>query len=103
MPPIQTKRVNLSSRDNLPWLQVRAPQSMEETIACFDATNYLTSEKNKNLNPAQKELLIWHQCLGHASFSQIQWLSRSGKFPIKSAKAMGNYTIPVCASCQFAK
>ena len=103
MPPIQTKKVNLSSRDNLPWLQVRTPQSMEETISCFAATVDLTSEKNKNLSPAQKELMVWHQRLGHASFSQIQWLARSGKLPIKNAKAVGNCTIPMCASCQFAK
>ena len=103
MPPIQTKKVNLSSRDNLPWLQVRTPQSMEETISCFAATVDLTSEKNKNLSPAQKGLMVWHQRLGHASFSQIQWLARSGKLPIKNAKAVGNCTIPMCASCQFAK
>eukprot|EP00957_Ditylum_brightwellii_P040088 3033579-Ditylum_brightwellii.AAC.1 len=38
MPPIETKKVNLGSRDNLPWLQVRATQSTEETISCFAAT-----------------------------------------------------------------
>eukprot|EP00957_Ditylum_brightwellii_P091303 6952637-Ditylum_brightwellii.AAC.1 len=72
MPPIQTKREHLSSRDNLPWLHVRTPQSMEETKSCFAATVDLTSEKNKNLSPIQKKLMVWHQRLGHASFSKIQ-------------------------------
>ena len=71
MPSLQTKKVHLNSKDNLPWILVRNPKSMEDTIACFQASVDLTSEKNKTLNSAQKELLKWHQCLGHASFSQI--------------------------------
>ena len=77
--------------------------SVEETASSFQAEIDLASEQNKNLDSAQKELLKWHQKLGHISFSQIQWLARSGKLPIKNAKAVGNCTIPVCASCQFAK
>ena len=103
MPSLQTKMVHLNSKDNLSWILVRTPKSMEATIACFQASIDVTSKKNKNLNLAQKELLKWHQRLGHASFSQIQWLARSGKLPLKNAKAVGNCTIPICASCQFAK
>ena len=93
MPSLQTKKVHLNSKDNLPWILVRTPKSMEDTIACFQATVDLTSEKNKNLNSAQKELLKWHQCLGHTSFNQIQCLARSGKLPLKNAKAVGDCTI----------
>ena len=99
MPSLQTKKVHLNSKDNLPWLLVRTPKSMEDTIACFQASVDLTSKKNKNLNSVQKELLKWHQCLGDTSFSQIQWLARSGKLPLKNAKAVGNCTISVCALC----
>ena len=70
-PPVQTKRMELNPWNNLPWLMVRTPQAIEDTIACFQATIDLTAESNKNLDSAQKELLKWHQRLGHASFSQI--------------------------------
>ena len=33
MPSVQIKKVYLNSKDNLPWLLVRTPKSMEDTIA----------------------------------------------------------------------
>eukprot|EP00957_Ditylum_brightwellii_P195477 14893789-Ditylum_brightwellii.AAC.1 len=55
------------------------------------------------MSSAQKELMRCHQCPGHISFKQIQWLDRAGKLPVKNSKAVGNCQIPVCDSCEFAK
>eukprot|EP00957_Ditylum_brightwellii_P207356 15352597-Ditylum_brightwellii.AAC.1 len=55
MPPVQTKKMKLNPRNNLPWLLVRTPVSVEETAASFQAVVNLASEQNKNLDSAQKE------------------------------------------------
>eukprot|EP00957_Ditylum_brightwellii_P006812 516140-Ditylum_brightwellii.AAC.3 len=57
MPPVQTKRMKLNPRNNLPWLLVRTPVSEEETVTSFQAAVDLAFEQNKNLDSAQKELL----------------------------------------------
>jgi hypothetical protein len=36
----------------------------------------ITEDNNRNLSPAQKELLLWHCRLGHLSFQHLQWLMR---------------------------
>jgi hypothetical protein len=48
-----------------------APMALSTTI-----TN--VHESNLNLTEPEKELLRWHECLGHASFAKVQLLMRSG-------------------------
>jgi len=36
----------------------------------------ILGEENTNLSISQKELLLWHQCLSHASFGWVQTLMR---------------------------
>ena len=38
----------------------------------------VTSPTNVNLSEPEKELLRWHQRLGHISFRRVQWLMRQG-------------------------
>eukprot|EP00957_Ditylum_brightwellii_P141477 10777888-Ditylum_brightwellii.AAC.1 len=80
--------MELHPRTNLPCIMVRSQHTIEETVRGFQAALDLASSNNQNLSSAQKELLRWHQCLGHISFRQIQWLARSGKLPVKNPKAV---------------
>ena len=64
---------------------------------------------NLNLTGSQKELLLWHQRLGHCDMSRIQALfgvprdniSRQVLFP--SNPRMTTCTLPKCEACQYAK
>ena len=63
---------------------------------------------NQNLSGAEKELLSWHEKLGHLAFSKIQFLMRSGVLASsevarrlhRSAAALKPLR---CAACIFAK
>ena len=64
---------------------------------------------NMNLTPAEKELLKWHQRLGHLGFKRIQSLMRSGVLSCSQASralhtaACKITNPPRCAACQFGK
>ena len=45
----------------------------------LDHTCMLLDYNNYNLSKPQKELMLWHQCLGHAGFRWIQTLMRKPK------------------------
>ena len=103
MSPLKTKKMQLDPKTSLPFLFVRMAWTVKETVQALQASIETAAESNSNLTSAQKELITWHQRLGHISFATIQWLARSGKLPCKNPKAVGNCDIPICASCQFAK
>ncbi|MCA1806890.1 MAG: GAG-pre-integrase domain-containing protein, partial [Actinobacteria bacterium] len=74
----------------------------------------LLHDNNHNLNKPQKELLLWHNRLGHAGLRWIQDLMRVTKSPIEGdtaepplilSKAPGaaNCVQPICPACQMAK
>ena len=66
-------------------------------------------DDNKNLSEAQKELLRWHQRLGHLSFAKIQHLMRTGVLSHTEASrhlhtaASKIKSPPKCAACLFGK
>ena len=71
----------------------------------------VASTVNANLSDAQRELLRWHQKLGHASYRRVQFLMRSGvlshtettrRLHAASAKLRPE-GCPMCAACQFGK
>ena len=77
-----------------------------------DAMSGIISEvhrSNINLNAAEKELLRWHQRLGHLSFAKIKFLMRTGILASSQAQkglhaaACKIVTPPKCAACQFGK
>ena len=69
----------------------------------------VVSSSNVNLTDAEKELLRWHQRLGHISFKRVQALFRSGVLSHTEATrrlhtAASKITHPPkCAACQFGK
>eukprot|EP00972_Heterocapsa_arctica_P021676 3187317-Heterocapsa_arctica.AAC.1 len=67
------------------------------------------SENNHNLSESQKELLRWHQRLGHLDFNKIKHLLRTGVLSHTEGTrslhtAASKLTeIPKCAACLFGK
>ena len=67
------------------------------------------SSGNKNLNESQKELIRWHQRLGHLEFKKIQHLMRTGVLSHTEGtrhlhtSASKLKEIPKCAACLFGK
>ena len=67
------------------------------------------SEENNNLSEPEKELLRWHQRLGHIAFSKVQNLFRAGILSNTEAtrrlhrRAATITIIPKCAACCFGK
>ena len=64
---------------------------------------------NFNLTDEEKELLRWHQRLGHIGMKKVQWLMRQGIFGITETsrrlcnKAASLRQAPLCTACQYAK
>ena len=50
------------------------------TVKVAEAHTNVLSETNANLSPAQKEVLLWHQRLSHASIPWVQALMRDRKW-----------------------
>jgi hypothetical protein len=68
------------------------------------------SDINLNLTEAQKELLKWHQRLGHVSFAKIKHLLSTGALAksestrrLHRAASASSCLTPKCAACLFAK
>ena len=67
------------------------------------------ADANINLTAPEKELLKWHQRLGHLAFRKIQHLMRSGVLSHTAASrtlhtaAAKLSSVPKCAACLFAK
>ena len=68
-------------------------------------TAQVEDETNQNLSNGQKALLMWHQKLNHVGYSYVHWLAKAGflgnKAKLISAALQGS--LPICATCQFAK
>ena len=77
-----------------------------------DITSLLQIE-NHNLSTSEKELLLWHQRLGHAGFGWVQDLmyklkneiGEDSNPPLLPTKLQGTKRCnpPLCAACQFGK
>ena len=69
----------------------------------------VTSPTNVNLSESEKELLRWHQRLGHISIRRVQWLMRQGLLSTSERTRSLHSTAsklahgPMCAACQYAK
>ena len=69
----------------------------------------VTSPTNVNLSEPEKELLRWHQRLGHISIRRVQWLMRQGLLSTSERTWSLHSTAlklahgPLCAACQYAK
>jgi hypothetical protein len=79
-----------------------APQALNSIITTV-------SSENMNLSEAQKELVHWHNRLGHVGYKRVQSLMRSGALAHSEATrrlhtaACKLTDLPKCAACQFGK
>ena len=83
-----------------------------ESETAFETTTQLLQD-NHNLSPPAKELLLWHNRLGHAGFRWIQSLMRVQKQNIGEQadppliptviSNTPNCALPRCAACQLGK
>ena len=78
------------------------------------ADDTIFKRANWNSTPAQKELLLWHYCLGHIAIPHVQLLLQKQHEPQMGLKSKERIIIPVnnkcshidtplCAACQFFK
>lgn len=83
-------------------------------LAKQNVASYLSvaAEINQNITASQKELLLWHWRLGHASFKRIQWLfavprdkENDSVKPTLISKnpKVSSCKNPLCVACQIAK
>ena len=122
---IDGKKAKLSGKASDPTrgsviAYINPTSNIPESIAyCYgkignvtDAMSGIITEvhsSNMNLNAAEKELLRWHQRLGHLSFKRIQFLMRSGVLSNSQASKTLHAAAckiampPKCAACQFGK
>jgi hypothetical protein len=77
--------------------------------AAFNSAISVTSAHNINLSPAEKELVLWHNRLGHLGYRKIQFLLQTGVLSHsesarrKQSSAARIQTYPMCAACQYGK
>ena len=79
----------------------------------IDQVNQILEDQNLNLTKEEKELLLWHQRLGHVGFTWLQTLMRPTKYetgappdpptiPVK-LKGASKCNPPKCVACSLAK
>ncbi len=99
---------NLPTASTYPRPQVNKGSS-KDPVPKFDKHPSLTVPSNINLSEPEKELLRWHQRLGHLSIKRVQWLMRQGILGTTSySKQLQSSASklthgPLCAGCQYAK
>ncbi len=64
--------------NNPPTLTGCKPQAMAKLAADHTKNMDVTHANNLNLSEPQKELVRWHNRLGHINFRTVQFLMRSG-------------------------
>ena len=101
------------SKSNLPIAPITM-RAITEQAPEVDPLSYkrhpsLTTANNINLTELEKELIRWHQRLGHISTKKVQWLMHQGLLSNsertrKLHQATGKITHgPMCTACQYAK
>ena len=69
----------------------------------------VVDQTNQNITPSQKELLLWHQRLGHINMHWVKYLCakprKTNKGPKIATKCKHVSTCenPICTACHFAK
>jgi hypothetical protein len=103
---LTTKHFNRSSK--FVGLTYQEGQTLSNT-AHLSAFLNVADKTDQNLSPAEKELLLWLQRLGHADFQRVQQMlcQPRGQDRIQVLKpknqASSACSRPLCAACQLAK
>jgi GAG-pre-integrase domain len=106
-PPRRPIQVPIDPIANIPITQAFNLDAIPKGVAALNMTVTEVDHANRNLSESQKELLRWHQRLGHLSFARIKALMRSGmlSFTQRSrnlhTQAAQSRECPMCAACQF--
>ncbi len=85
---------------------MKGAQRAAENLKALTTT---VDPNNTNLSEAEKEILRWHQRLGHLAMEKIQFLLRTGVLAMSAAKRVLHTKAakiskpPKCAACQFGK
>ena len=83
-------------------------KDISNTPGIYPAIVPTVSDINANLSQAEKELLKWHQRLGHIAFAKVQYLFRTGALASSDSarrlhRSASNIPTPKCAACLYAK
>jgi len=83
-------------------------RDMGHTPGVYPAIVPTVSDLNVNLSQTEKELLKWHQRLGHIAFAKVQYLFRTGALASSESarrlhRSASNIPAPKCAACLYAK
>jgi hypothetical protein len=95
--------------NNIPDCSAFQLKEVEKAAMALHSMTVAVDPRNINLSEAEKELLRWHQRLGHLDFKKIQFLLRSGALCLSASKrtlhtqAAKLVNPPKCAACQFGK
>ena len=95
--------------NNIPTSRAYRLAGLEQAALSLNNVTTVVSAENINLSEVEKELLRWHQRLGHLSFRKVQFLMRTGVLASSTEKrslhtAAARIRIaPKCAACQFGK
>ncbi len=75
------------------------PDLLRHDALTFDPSPVLKDDNEYSIAAPdnQAELMRWHYCLGHASYTKLKQLARNGKIPAKLAYVCP----PRCAGCLF--
>jgi hypothetical protein len=86
---------------------IYASYDLGKASAALEAslTMQLESERNQNLSPVQKEMLVWHHKLSHLGYSHICWLVKRGLLGNKAMRlaTTEEKDLPLCATCLYGK
>ena len=101
--------VFINPRNNLPTSTCYRKKAVHEAAASLGES--ITHHCNFNLSEPQKELLRWHQRLGHVSLKTVQFILRTGALAKSdsmrrlhsAASKIQTNDLPKCSSCQFGK
>ena len=101
--------VRVNTLNNLPMSYGYDMGHIHTSTQALTSIVQTTSIHNHNLAEPAKELLRWHERLGHLGFKKVQFLLRTGILATSESTrrlhtAAANLTIlPLCAACQYGK
>ena len=99
----------VNPQNNIPDCSAFHLSEVQQAAMALHSMTAAVDPRNINLSEAEKELLRWHQRLGHLDFKKIQFLMRSGALCLSLSKRVLHAQAakllhpPKCAACQFGK
>ena len=101
--------IHINPMNNLLMMNCYRLPAVMNLATSFAASVSTTHKDNMNLSEPQKELIRWHNRLGHAAFKTVQFLLRTGALASTQAQKslhtraanLSKENVPKCAACQF--